>query len=204
MKAATILLALFVILTIVFASISVFEYFNPTAQPLQLLTTVTTIITTQPSTSQTQTSGSNPFKDNGYITIGSIGNFIYARIPILTSGEPTASTTLQNVTFTYLKPNATTTGAICYTFKTTFQDGSSETLTACSYPTGFATDVVFSNHTTNHNTHCRFDTRTFRWSIHIRISQHLKDFVPITSNQSQREDSIQQLFIASRTCRHYV
>ena len=113
-------------------------------------TTVTTTTTTQLTTTQTQTSGSNPFQDNGYITIGSVGNFIYTRIPI--SGyEPTASTTLQNVTFTYLKPNGTTTGAICYSFKATFQDSSSENLTACSFPTNFETSVVFSNHTTTHN-----------------------------------------------------
>src|ERR1700674_949651 len=140
MKATTMLLALFVGLTIVFASISVFEFAQLSNQKALSTTTatttstVTTTITTQLITTQTQTSGSNPLKDNGYVSIGSVGNFIYTRITI-SGGAPTASTTLQNVTVTYLKPNATTTGGICYAFKATFQDSSSETLTACSYPT---------------------------------------------------------------------
>jgi len=159
MKATTMLLALFVVLTIVFASISVFEFAQSGNQKTQsnstttttATTTITTTITTPSSTSQTQTSGSSPFKDNGYVTIGSIGNFIYTRIPT-SGGEPTASTTLQNVTFAYLKPNATITGCISYEFKVTFQDGSSENLTAQSCPTNFETSFVFSNHTTHQNT----------------------------------------------------
>lgn len=140
MRAATILLVLFIVLTAIFASISAFEYQKAPA-------TYTTTITTQLGTGQTSlTSASNPFPDNGYISIGGVGYFSYMKVPT-SAGQPTVSTeTLQNTTFTYLVPTATTTGAVCLAFKVAFQDGSSENLTACSYPTNFETSLVFSKH----------------------------------------------------------
>lgn len=148
MKSAM-LLALFVVLTIVFASISAFEYLNHSTTG-SATTTITTTITAQSGTGQAYIhfrSSSNPPQKNGTITIGSTDLFTYTSLE--TPGvEPNPSTTLENVTFTYLKPNATITGCIQYEFKAAFQDGSSENLTAQSCPTGFETTLVLSKHQT--------------------------------------------------------
>ena len=143
------LLALFIALTIVFASISAFEYFNlRTAAPTT--TTITATMTAQPGASQTYVhfkSSSIPLPDNGHITIGNTDLFTYTSLQTPEVG-PNPSTTLENVTFTYLKPNATITGCIQYEFKAAFQDGSSENLTAQSCPTGFESTLALSKHQT--------------------------------------------------------
>jgi hypothetical protein len=149
MKAATILLALFVVLTMAFASISAFEYFNY-GTAVATTTTITTTITAQLGTGQTYIhfkSSSNPLQKNGNITIGGTDLFVYTSLQS-PGVEPTPNTILENVTFTYLKPNATITGCISYEFKVTFQGGSSENLMAQSCPTNFETTLVLSNHQT--------------------------------------------------------
>jgi hypothetical protein len=142
MKAGTMLLALFVVLTMAFASISAFEYLNYGAASA----TTTTITMTSTSQKHIQfKSSSNPPQKNGNITIGSTDLFTYTSLQTPGVG-PSPSTTLENVTFTYLKPNATITGCIQYEFKATFQDGSSENLIAQSCPTNFETVLALSNH----------------------------------------------------------
>lgn len=148
MKPSRVFLGAFVILTIAFAFISAFEFVqlgNGRIQSNQTTTTTTTVTTT--IITQTSLSSTVGFPDNGYIQIGSVGYFAYTRIAT-SSGVPTTSTqTFQSVTFAYVKPNATITGGVCDVFKVTFQvDGSSENLTACSYPTNLETVVVFSKH----------------------------------------------------------
>ena len=147
MKAATMLLALFVVLTMAFASISTFEYLDYGAAAATT-TTITTTMTAKLGTGQAYVhfkSRSNPLQKNGNITIGSTDLFVYTSLQS-PGAEPTPSTTLENVTFTYLKPNATITGCISYEFKVTFQGGSSENLMAQSCPTNFETTLVLSNH----------------------------------------------------------
>lgn len=142
MKGGTILLALFVILTIAFASLSAFEYLNYGTASARTTTT------TRPGPGQAHIyfkSSSNPLQKNGNITIGSTDLFTYTSLETPGVG-PNPTTTLKNVTFTYLKPNATVTGCILDEFKVTFQDGSSEDLMVESCPTGFETTLALSEH----------------------------------------------------------
>jgi hypothetical protein len=139
MEASKFLLAVFVALTIVFALISSLEF----GQLSQMASTHSTSLSVQISNS---TTASNPFKDNGYIQIGTIGYFNYSRVPFSGYNPITSPIKLGSTTFTYLIPNATSTGCVCYTFKVTFQGNSSESLTASSYPTNFESVIVFSKH----------------------------------------------------------
>ena len=128
------LLALFVSLTIVFALISVWEFAS-----LGQKSSVTQSVETSTLV--------NGLKDRGYIQIGTVGYFNYTKVPFSESAPTNQPIKLGATTFTYVPPNATSTGCVCYTFSVTFQDNSSESLRASSYPTHFASVLVFSKHT---------------------------------------------------------
>lgn len=129
-----IIAAVVIVIVVVVAIGGYWASITTQSAPISTTTTTTTItktITTQPNTSQiTITSSPPPFPDNGSILIGNTGYFAYTRIAI-SSGVPIVSTQiLQNVTFTYVTPNATM-GGYCNIFKVNFTvDGSSENLVA--------------------------------------------------------------------------
>jgi hypothetical protein len=86
------------------------------------------------------------FPDEGFISIQGIGYFQYLRVKTLKNGEPIDhAVTLRNVTFTFLDKGVIG-EPVCRFFNVTFQDGSSEELQGCSYPTNFETPVKFTDH----------------------------------------------------------
>ncbi len=86
------------------------------------------------------------FPEEGFISIQGAGYFQYVRLKTLKNGEPIDHViTIRNVTFTYLDKGVII-GPVCRFFDVTFQDGSSEELQGCSYPTNFETPVKFTDH----------------------------------------------------------
>ena len=137
MQASKALLAVFVCLTMVFALISAWEFVGPGGQK-------STVTVTQSVQTSTLVSG---LKDSGYIQIGTVGYFNYTRVMFSGSAPTNQPIRLGGTTFTYVARNGTSTGCVCYTFKVTFHDNSSENLIANSYPTNFESVLVFSKHT---------------------------------------------------------
>ena len=135
MQVSKALLAVFACLTIVLALISALEFVALGGQK----STVTQSVQTSTLV--------NGLKDSGYIQIGTVGYFNYTRVLFSGSAPTNQPIKLGGTTFTYVVPNATTTGCVCYTFKVTFQDNSPENLIANSYPTNFESVIVFSTHT---------------------------------------------------------
>jgi hypothetical protein len=142
-------LALSVIL-VVLASSLVFVVAEPQSvmRPVTTTTTVTATVIMQSNASGISfASLPASFPDSGDILVVNIGYFAYMKIATSGLVPRTNTQTFQNVTFTYVEPKATITGAVCDAFNANFQvDGSSENLRACSYPTNFETVVVFSKH----------------------------------------------------------
>ena len=130
-KIKTGLLIVFVVLTLIFGSLSVFELL---AGPTTLYTTATITITT-----------SVPIiPDEGHISFYRIGYLAYKRIVDFGEGS---SVTFRNVTFQSLSVNVTYTGCIVRFVKIIFQDGLSEVLQVTSCLMAFEPHVQFTNHT---------------------------------------------------------
>jgi hypothetical protein len=124
-RVKTSLLIVFVVLTLIFGSLSAFG----------LLAGPTTI---------TITTSVPPVPDEGYISFYRIGYFAYKRVIDFGEGS---SVTFRNVTFRNLPLNVTYTGCIVHFVKVTFPDGLPEVLQITSCPTIFEPHVQFTNHT---------------------------------------------------------
>jgi len=127
------LLIVFIVLTLAFGSLFVFDLTkNPSSTTLFTTSTIT-VTTSVPSIS-----------DEGHISFSGIGYFAYKRIGTLVAG---GSITFRNVTFLVLPLNATYTGCIVNFLRITFPDRLSETLQITSCPMGFEPHIRFLNHT---------------------------------------------------------
>ena len=123
----------FVVLTLVFGSLSVLELTKSPSSTTLFTTRTITVTTSVPIV-----------PDNGSISIYGIGYFAYKRIGFLEGGE---SITFRNVTFLNLPLNVTYTGCIVNQVRITFPDGLSERLQITSCPTSFEPHIRFLNHT---------------------------------------------------------
>lgn len=138
-KGKTILLIVFIGLTLVFSSLYFFELVNspmvisPSSSTETLFTTSTIMVTT-----------SVPFiPDEGSIIFDMAGRFAYKRVESFEVGD---SITFRNVTFFNLPLNVTYTGCIVRFIKVTFPDELSEELQVTSCPMSFEPHVQFTNH----------------------------------------------------------
>ncbi len=134
MKNSNVLLVTFVVLTLIFASASLYEY-----------TRVGDLSSKLQASSQTS-QVPEILREKGSIEIGSLGSFAYAKANAsATNGYTSAAFSFRNVSFVPVT-DKTITGAACADYEIGFQDGTSEELLACSYPTGFPTAIVFTKH----------------------------------------------------------
>lgn len=113
-------------------------------------TIVSTITETKTMTQILNMSEGQPIpgflRDKGRIIIQDVGNFEYVQFEVHPSSEMYGSeVTLRNVTFTYLDKGIII-GPVCHYFNIAFQDGSSEEIPGCSYPTTFESLIRFSDH----------------------------------------------------------
>jgi hypothetical protein len=124
-------LAVFVVLTLVFASVTVLEYTRDTT------TTETVTVTATGTQIQASSSSSAEFQSNGIIDLDSGGNLTQFLYTEWNASTPTTFT-FANVIFTLsTNPTITNTGSNCWVagygvFNVTFADGSSETLSPCT------------------------------------------------------------------------
>ncbi len=135
MKKSNVVLATFVVLTLIFASAAVYEY-----------TQVGNLNSKLQASSQI-TQAPEILGEKGSIEIGGLGSFAYAKANAsATNGYASVAFSLTNVSFVPVT-GKTVTGAACADYEIGFQDGTSEELLACSYPTNFPTAIVFTKHT---------------------------------------------------------
>ncbi len=138
-KTRNILLATFVVLTLVFGSLSIYDFF----QIQQLKSSgSTTLFTNSLLENITVTASVPTVHDVGSIYFSGIGYFQYKRLSDLPVGT---SVMFWNVTFYSVSLNFTSSGCTIYNITVSFPDGTSEQIGVEYCPTG-GSDVVFTNH----------------------------------------------------------
>jgi len=135
-KVRNMLLATFVVLTLVFGSLSIYDFFQ--IQQLKISGS-TTLFTTS---TITVTTSVPTVRDEGDIYFSGIGYFQYKRLLDLPVGT---SVTFWNVTFYSVPLNSTSSGCTIYNITVSFPDGTSEQTGVGSCPLQ-GPKVVFTNH----------------------------------------------------------
>lgn len=130
-KARNELLIIFVVLTLIFGSLSVYEFIQ--------VNNLEKEVSDLKSSSSTTT-----VPEEGLLYFFKFGDFEYKMVSEMKEGE---SITYKNVTFTDLPLNETYTGCSVQFFKFSFQDGSSEVKQITLCPTSFEPKMYFTNHT---------------------------------------------------------
>ena len=155
-KFRNMLLVAFAVLTIIFSSLSAYEYIQVQQLKSPSVTTSTTTITLTSSTTSTTVTTETRFTTSTIIVttsfvpdLGSIGfrgmgqrlYFQYKRVSLPVG----TSVTFSNVTFYNVPPAPTSTACVGYNIRVTFADGASEMLGVGECPTS-GPSIVFTEH----------------------------------------------------------
>lgn len=149
------LLVAFVVLTLIFGSISVFGLFQVGQLKSSSIITVTittptmitsTVAETPCSTiyTSTVTTSMPVVPEEGSLVFWGMPSFSYKLVG--EDFEPGSSTNFNGVTFASLLLNNTYVGCMVRIVKITFQDGSSEVIQTAMCPTGFEPHIYFADH----------------------------------------------------------
>jgi hypothetical protein len=130
-KVRSVLLLTFVVLTLLFGSLSTYEFVQ--------INSLEKGVSDLKSSTSTAT-----IPEEGLIDFYKIGEFYYKRVVEMNQGE---SITFKGVTFTNLKLNETYTGCFVYFFKLSFQDGTNEVEQVNLCGLSFEPRTFFTNHT---------------------------------------------------------
>ncbi len=149
-KFRSVLLVAFAVLTIIFGSISAYEFVQVQQLKSSRITTSTTTVTSTPSTTETwyttstitATSPVPKLPDEGEFEIVNMGTFEYKYVGDLQGG---ASVSFRNVTFYSMPLNTTITGCSVRYIRATFPDGTWERINVgWCYPIKIS--IQFTNH----------------------------------------------------------
>ena len=155
-KARNVLLVTFVVLTLVFGSLSIYDFFQIEQLKSSNITTSTTTVTSTSSATSTSVttetltttsiitaSATVPnVPEEGQINFGYMGTYAYKKLGDL-AGD--AKVTFRNVTFYSVPSTEIATGCVIRNIWVTFPDGTSEKIGVgwCMFP---KLDIAFTNH----------------------------------------------------------